>query len=592
MRASGRFSVDFHGTAREHPWIVRLLHPPRRLVATSAVALLIAALAAGCGGSGKKTTTTAANGGSSGGGASGGTLITLANAAPAGSPDPQVDYTLQEWQLLVLTHDGLVGFAHAAGNPGTKIVPDLATTVPTPTDGGKTYTFTLRSGIKFSDGKPVTPADVKATFVRLFKIGNSPNAGTWYNVIVGGDACVKTPKSCNLDQGITTSGNKITFHLTRGDPEFLDKLGVPFAFILPASTPDTNVNIPPAGTGPYKWVEYAPNKEIRLVRNPFFHVWSADAQPAGKPDVILQKFGLSVESEVTAVENNQADWIFDPVPADRLNELGTKYAKQVYISPLTAVWYFAFNTRVPPFDNLKARQGVNYATDRNALVKVYGGPKLAAPTCQILPPSFPGYVAYCPYTANAGNGKWTAPDVPKAQQLIAASGTKGAAVKVNTTNDPVGKGVGLYFVGLLNKLGYKATLQAMSGDIQYPYSQNSKNKVQFAFSSWYQDYPAASDFLQILLSCDSFHPNSNSSPNIAEFCDKAIQAKMDQAGTVGITNQTKANQIWAQVDKETTDQAPWVAMFSPKYLDFVSSRVKNHVFSPQWYFLLDLASVK
>ena len=190
------------------------------------------------------------------------TLTTLANAAPAGSPDPQVDYTLQEWQLLILTHDGLVGFRRAAGRAGTVIVPDLATAVPKPTNGGKTYTFILRSGIKFSNGKTVTPQDVKATFVRLFKIGDSPNAGAWYNVIVGGDACVKAPKTCDLSKGITIRGNTVTFHLARSDPEFLDQLAVPFAFILPASTPDKNLNIPPAGTGPYMWAEYAPNKEI------------------------------------------------------------------------------------------------------------------------------------------------------------------------------------------------------------------------------------------------------------------------------------------------------------------------------------------
>jgi peptide/nickel transport system substrate-binding protein len=523
--------------------------------------------------------------------AAGFTLTTLANAAPSGSPDPQVDYTLQEWQLLVITHDGLVAFRHAAGNPGTQIVPDLATTVPKPTDGGKTYTFTLRSGIKFSNGQTVTPKDVRATFERLFKIGDSPNAGTWYNVIVGGDACVKKPKTCSLAKGITISGNKITFHLTHGDPEFLDKLGVPFAYILPASTPTKNVNFPPPGTGPYKWVEYAPNKEIKLVRNPYFKVWSSAAQPAGTPDVILQKFGLSVEAEVTAVENNQADWVFDPIPADRLGELSTKYAKQVYVSPLTAVWYFAFNTRIPPFNNLDARRAVNYATDRNAVIKVYGGPKLAVPTCQVLPPNFPGYKPYCPYTTKPG-AAWTGPDMAKAKQLMKASHTAGAPVKVNTTNDPVGKGLGLYFVGLLNSLGYKATLQAMSPDIQYPYVQNSKNKPQFGLSQWYQDYPAASDFLNILLGCPSFHPNSNSSPNIAEFCQQSIQAQMNKALSLGVTNPEAANTLWQTVDKQVTDQAPWVSMFNPKLIDFVSSRITNHVFSPQWYFLLDEAKLK
>jgi peptide/nickel transport system substrate-binding protein len=519
------------------------------------------------------------------------TLTTLANAAPSGSPDPQVDYTLQEWQLLVITHDGLVAFRHAAGNAGTQIVPDLATSIPKPTDGGKTYTFTLRSGIKFSNGQTVTPKDVRATFERLFKIGDSPNAGTWYNVIVGGDACVKKPKSCSLAKGITISGNKITFHLTHGDPEFLDKLGVPFAYILPASTPTKNVNFPPPGTGPYKWAEYSPNKEIKLVRNPYFKVWSSAAQPAGNPDVIVQKFGLSVEAEVTAVENNQADWVFDPIPADRLNELGTKYAKQVYISPLTADYYFALNVKVKPFNNLDARRAVNYATDRNALVKIYGGPKLAVPTCQVLPPNFPGYKPYCPYTLHPGT-TWTAPDMKKAMALMKSSHMAGTPVKVNVTNDPVGKGIGLYFVSLLNQLGFKATLQAMSGDIQYPYIQNSKNKVPFAYSQWYQDYPAASDFLNVLLGCPSIHPNSDSSPNISEFCDNKIQAQMNKALTIGVTNPEAANTLWQTVDKQVTDAAPWVSLFNPKLIDFVSSRITNHVFSPQWYFLLDEAKLK
>jgi peptide/nickel transport system substrate-binding protein len=556
------------------------------------VALGLTATLAACGGSsksGSKSTTS-----STSAGAAGGTFLAVAKAAPSGSPDPQIDYTLQEWQLLIFTHDGLVAFKRVGGTAGTQIVPDLATSVPNPTNGGKTYTFTIRKGIKFSNGQTLKPSDVKYTFLRLFKIGQSPNAGSWYNVIVGGDACVKTPKTCNLDQGVIAddANSTVTFHLTRGDPEFLDKLAVPFAFILPTGTPNKEVQIPPPGTGPYKWVQYNTNKQMKLVRNPFFKVWSTDAQPAGNPDVIIEKFGLSGEAQVTEVENGQADWMFDTPPADRLNEMSTKYSSQVFINPLTAVYYFAFNVRVPPFNNLKARQGVNYATDRNALVKIYGGPKLATPTCQILPPGFPGYKAYCPYTKNPGSGKWTAPDLAKARQLIAASGTKGATVKVNTDTTDVNKAFGEYFVSLLNKLGYKAQLQALSADIQYPYCQNSKNKVQFCYSSWYQDYPAASDFLNVLLGCSDFVPNSSASPNISEFCVKPIQAQMNAALKTGILNPTAANTQWAAVDKAVTDQAPWVSMFNPKYLNFVSKRVKGFLFSPQWYFLIDQASVK
>jgi peptide/nickel transport system substrate-binding protein len=549
---------------------------------------LAALLLTACGGSSKKKSSPSSSGNA------GGTLTTVAKGAPSGSPDPQINYTLQEWQWLIFTHDGLVGFKRASGTEGTKLVADLATSVPKPTDGGKTYTFTLRKGIKFSDGKELKASDVKYTFERLFKIGSSPNAGTWYNVIVGGDACVKTPKTCNLDKGVVVNDAKgtVTFHLTKGDPEFLDKLAVPFAFILPTGTPNKEVQIPPAGTGPYKWVAYNPNKEMKVVRNTYFKEWSKDAQPDGNPDVIVQKFGLSAEAEVTQVENGQADWMFDTPPSDRLNEISTKYADQVHVNPLTAVWYWAFNVRIPPFNNLKARQGVNFATDRNALVKIYGGPKLAVPTCQILPPNFPGYKPYCPYTKNPGSGKWTGPDMQKAKQLIAASGTKGASVKVNTDTVETDKALGEYFVGLLNQLGYKASLQALSPDIQYPYCQNSKNKIQFCWSSWYQDYPAASDFLNILLGCGSFIPNSNASPNIAEFCDKGIQAQMDQALQQGITDPSGANKKWEAIDKAVTDQAPWVSMFNPKYIDFLSKRVKGYQFSPQWYFLLAQASVK
>jgi peptide/nickel transport system substrate-binding protein len=556
----------------------------KRLVSLSAAILALAVVTAGCGGA-KKSTSKAA-------GKKGGDMTILATSPPSGSPDPQVNYTQNEWQLLLVTHDGLVAFRRAGGAAGTKIVPDLAASIPKPTNGGKTWTFKLRSGIKFSDGTPLTAKDVTATFERLFKIGNSPNAGSWYADIQGAAACIKTPKTCSLPQGVVARGNTVTFHLTTADPEFLDRLAMPFTFILPASTPPKNVDIPPPGTGPYKWVQYTPTKQIKLVRNPFFKEWSKDAQPAGNPNTITMKFGLTPEAEVTAVEHNQADWMFDQPPADRLGELSSKYANRVHVNPLTAIWYFAFNVNEKPFDNLKARQAVNYATDRNALVKIQGGPKLAVTTCQVLPPNFPGYEPYCPYTVNPGSGKWTAPDLKKARKLVAESGTKGAAVKVNTDTLPADKGFGLYFVGLLNQLGYRATLQALSPDIQYTYTQNSKNRIQFAFSNWYQDYPAASDFLDILLGCGSFHPNSNSSPNISQFCEKRIQSDMDRAGRVGLTDPNRANRLWAQVDREVTDQAPWVAMFNPKYVDIVSARLKGYQFSPQWFFLLDQASLQ
>jgi len=278
----------------------------------------------------------------------------------------------------------------------------------------------------------------------------------------------------------------------------------------------------------------------------------------------------------------------DVIPADRLNELNSpQYTNQVHVNALTADWYFAFNTKQPPFNNLKARQAVNFAADRNAYVKIGGGPSLAVPTCQILPPNFPGYKPYCPYTAGGGTTKWTGPDLAKARALVKASGTAGAKVVVNT--DIPDKALGEQMVSDLNKIGYKASIQVLAGTIQYPFIQNSNNskKWNIAWSAWYQDYPAPSDFLNVLLGCGSIRPGSDASPNIAAFCDPSIQNLMTKAENLGVTNPPAANNIWAQVDHAMTDQAPWVDLYNPKQIDFLSKRVHGYLWNPQWYILID-----
>jgi len=548
------------------------------------------AVAAGCGGGGSSSSP------SSGGGTpaagtpqKGGTLTILASSA-FGVADPAQNYTLQQWAFLIDTHDGLVQFKRVGGSEGTQLVPDLAEEIPQPTDGGKTYTFQIRKGIKFSDGTTMKPSDFVTTFERQYTV---PGPTGFYSGIVGADKC--TAKNCDLTQGVVADDNAytLTIHLTAADPEFLDKLALPFAYAVPGNTSPklTGNNVPP-GTGPYMWQSYDPNKEAVLVRNPYFKVWNPDAQPEGYPDKIVEKYGLQVSDEVTAVENGQADLVFagDTIPSDRLNELGTQYANQTHVNALTADWYMALNTKTPPFNNVKARQSINYAFDRGAAVKLAGGSSLAVPTCQVLPPNFPGYVQYCPYTANAaadGAGDWTAPDYDKAKQLVQESGTAGTKVVVNT--DGPDKPFGEQMVSDLNKIGYKASLVVLAGSIQYPFVQNSKNldKWQVAWSAWYQDYPAPSDFLNVLLGCGSIHPNSDASPNIAEFCDKGIQAKMDKALQTGVSDPDAANQLWAEVDHEVTDQAPWVDMYNPKQIDFLSSRVQGYQWSPQWYVLYD-----
>ena len=223
----------------------------------------------------------------------GGTLHLVATAA-GGTLDPQVNYTLQYWQLYQATYDGLVAFQKVDGDPSFDVVPDLATAMPKVTNDGKTYTFTLRKGIKFSNGKTVTVADVLATFQRLFKVSN-PNAGSWYNDIVGGPACVTTPATCTLKGGVVVNAatNTVVFNLIAPDAEFLDQLAVPFGSILPANTPAKDQgDTPIPGTGAYYFSSYNPNSALIMKRNKYFKVWSAAAQPQGYPDEIEMTFGL------------------------------------------------------------------------------------------------------------------------------------------------------------------------------------------------------------------------------------------------------------------------------------------------------------
>ena len=522
----------------------------------------------------------------------GGTLKLLAKSA-GGTLDPQVNYTLQYWQLFQATYDGLLAFKKAGGSDAFTVVPDLAQSLPTPTNGGKTWVFKLRKGIKFSNGAPLTVNDVVASFQRIFKV-KSPTSGTFYAGIVGAQTCLKTPATCTLKGGVigNAKANTVTINLIAPDPEFKYRISVPHASILPAGSPPNDAGTKPLpGTGAYYFASYNPNKQLVLKRNPYFKQWSHDAQPDGYPDEIIQSYGLTVEAQVTAVENGQGDWTYENVPADRLNELGSKYASQVHVAPLTAFWYLPMNVNLPPFNNLKARQAVNYAIDRNAAVKIFGGPNLATPSCQVLPPGFPGHQDYCPYTKNPGK-TWSAPDLAKAKQLVKESGTAGQKVTVYSSDDDVNKSMGVYVQSVLNEIGYKASVKPISVNIFFTYVQNTKNKVQINVQQWYQDYPAASDFLYVLFGCESFHPGSDSSINFSGFCNKPINALMHKALTLAVTNEASANILWTKVDKEVTDQAPMATLFNPKHIDFVSKRVGNFTFSKQFYWLVDQSWVQ
>ena len=342
----------------------------------------------------------------------GGTL-TVRNDLSPDSIDTAIAYSPFSWPYLRMTNDGLVAFNQVAGVGGTQLVPDLAVSLPAPTDGGLTYTFQLRRGIRYSTGRPVKASDVRATLERGFRIGLQV---PYYDGIVGAAGCRRTPQSCDLSRGIVTddAAGTVTFHLVTPDPEFLHQLAIPSAYVLPAGTParETGTHPLPA-TGPYVMATYRPNGVIRLERNPYFREWSKSAQPDGYPDTIVVKLGGTADEAIDDVVHGKADLmstILSGIPSpSRLAEIKTRYASQIHTNPAQQTASLFLNTHLAPFDRLDVRQAVSYAVDRAAAVQIQGGPDLAEATCQILPAHYPGYRRYCPYTVSPSvRGTWTA----------------------------------------------------------------------------------------------------------------------------------------------------------------------------------------
>ena len=211
----------------------------------------------------------------------GGTLR-FASEYPPDSIDPAAQFLGPSGQILSLTNDGLVAFDQVAGPQGAAIVPDLATSLPLLSANGKAYTFTLRPGIRYSNGTLVEPADFQRAIERVLLFATVG----YYSGIVGAASCT-TVASCRLllSKGIipNPATRTVTFNLTKPDPEFLYKLALSFADAVPANTPLKPIVTKPfiPATGPYKIASYkpGPHGSIVLVRNPRFVQWSQAAQP-------------------------------------------------------------------------------------------------------------------------------------------------------------------------------------------------------------------------------------------------------------------------------------------------------------------------
>ncbi len=510
-----------------------------------------------------------------------GRTLTLVRTGRFSTTDPA--FALDSaYAFTRLAYDTLVTFQAAAGPAGLRLLPDLAVALPKPTDGGSTYAFRLRPGIRYSNGRPLRAGDFRRAIERLFRV-NSPGAN-YYSALVGAPVCERRPRRCKLAQGIETddAAGTVVFRLRAPDVDFLYKHAVlGFAAPIPPSTPDRDVRADEVpGTGPYRFGT-ANGRELRLVRNPFFREWSHAAQPAGNPDVIVWRSVPTRRQAVSDVEAGRADWLFGLIPASQLKSLQLRNRSQLHANPAPIVDFIHLNTHRRPFDNVRVRRALNYAVDRAKIARWYGGPLAATPLCQPLAPGLLGYRRYCPYTRHPRpDGRWSGPDLARARRLVGASGTIGERVDVWGTSDSVGvpRQVPTYIAHLLQTLGYRARLHLVpSSTITLRMRKGLQLTVD---GDWLPDYPAPSAYLPQFFGCHGGAGNGY-------FCDPQLDRQMRRAASLQLSSPARAASLWAAVDRRLVDAAPWVPTVNVHVTEFVSKRVRNYQFSPVGGFIAD-----
>ncbi len=493
---------------------------------------------------------------SSGTGHRGGRLVVFGSFD---SIDPSTDDSFPD--PLSPVYDALIGLRYTGGSAGTELVPDLASNLPQPTAGGTSYTVELRPQIRYSDGRPVQAADFRRGLERLLRLDKT-ELPTFAH-LVGVSTC-RGASTCDLTTGVRVDGPlTITFRLSSPDPRFLE--GLLDVVPIPNGTPDHDVGtIPVPGTGPYRVQSFLPARLLVLDRNPYFRVWSPVARPDGYPDEVVYRADADENDAVRQVVAGKADLVQLLDAPAALAGLAATHPMQVHPQDQQGTAFLFVNTRRAPFDDVRVRRAVNYAVDRDRLVTLNGAP--ARPTCQLVAPTMSGYQPYCPYTVDPDpTGRWKGPDLARAKALVDASGTKGQPVVLWTFADYAADAT--YLAGVLDQLGYPTSVHETADLGNYLDALNATPNVQAGMFGWFGD-PLAVDMLTTV-TCDFV-------PNPAHFCEPTIDAHISQLAALQASDPFDARSQAASIDREITDQAPWVPLFTPETIDVTSSRIGNY----------------
>ncbi|MFE6483449.1 ABC transporter substrate-binding protein [Streptomyces sp. NPDC057757] len=508
--------------------------------------------------------------------------------------DPGNTYYAYMYNLSRLYARPLMTFKPAAGDKGNELVPDLAASAGVPSDGGKTWTYKLRSGLKYQDGTAITSKDVKYAVERSNFARDVLSLGPNYfqQFLEGGDK-YKGPYKDKSAKGLssieTPDDTTVVFKLNRAFQEFDYLVATPQTAPVPQAK-DTGVdyvkNI--VSSGSYKFESYEEGKQVTLVRN---ENWDAKTDPLRKqyPDKIVVKLKVNAETiDQDVMAGNAIDLGGTGVQA-------ATQAKVVNSADLKAntdntyggrLVYMAINTKLAPFNNVACRKAVQYAIDKVSVQTAEGGPIRGDIATTVLPPDIPGYEKSDIY-ASAGNKG----DVTKAKEQLTACGKTSITTNISARSDrPAEIDAATAIINSLKAAGINASLK------QYPsgkyFTDNAgvpafdkKNNIGLMMMQWGADWPSGYGFLQQILHGDAIGASGNT--NLSQLDDSVVNTTLEKA--IGTEDKAARDALYTEVDKKAMEEAALVPLTYFKVLLYrpagFTNLVSTAAFSGQYDYL-------
>jgi peptide/nickel transport system substrate-binding protein len=502
--------------------------------------------------------------GGSGGAREGGS-VTIAHSFQPDSLDPAVAYGVTTWEALWLVYTPPLTYERAEGEEGAQLIPGVARELPEVSDDGKTYTLTLREGLKYSDGTAAKASDFEHTIKRVLNLESG--GSSFYLGIDGATEYVEAGDPEADIPGIETDDQtgEITIELKEPDGTFSNVLAMEFAGLVPGDTPFENlIKEPPPGIGPYEITESIPNRRFVLERNRRFDI---PGIPKGRLDKITAIIVPSRARQAQDVISGELDYMQASPPPDLKPEVTAEYSDRYEEHPTNATFYLFMNTRVPPFDKQGVREAVNYGIDKPALARLFAGE--LAPGCSYLPPDMPGY----DQALNLDDCPWgdpnQPPDLERARQLIADAGAEGADVTVWGSNYEPDPQVTEAYADMLNELGLDAKPRIIEAAIYGQTVGSAETKAQTGVTNWFQDFPHPRNFM-FRVDGNSIQPTNNQ--NIGNVDDPEITAGIAELSQEPELTAEVADR-WGELNRQLVEEG-WIAPYGhAKVSTFVSERM-------------------